>query len=266
MARAAHALSPARPFPPPGPSPKGQPALDLPSVKPYLAQAQVATARESLQASLRLSHSPRSVSPAAKCRCAAGSWGTGSHYVSGFALLPAAVSTPPYTLQCCLPHPALQESGPQARASAIPKLEPTFHCHSVPPGLPEFNPRPRPRPRAASRRSRLRTPQPPAAGEEDHAGHWPALLAPPGYLLVPGHALSSHTSSPSQELVVPLMLGGPPLSKVYSPLTHRPPREKEAPCFPSCLTARTQYHFHTQTCTEMLADGFTASPPPPPLP
>lgn len=224
MARAAHALSPARPFPPLGPSPKGQPALNLPSVKPDLAQAQVATARESLQASLRLSHSPRSVSPAAKCRCAAGSWGTGSHYISGFALLSAAVSPPPYTLQCCLPHPALQESGPQTIASTIPKLEQTFHCHSVPPGLAEFNPSPSPR--AASRRSCLRAPQPPAAGEEDRAGHWPAFLAPPGYLLVPGYALSSHTSSPSQELVVPLVLGGPPtLQGLLTP--HPPPSQGE---------------------------------------
>lgn len=114
-----------------------QPALDPPSVQPYWAQAPVGTARDSLQASVSLSHSPRVCVtccrlPAPPPRCAVGSWG---QWKPLHKLIPtfSAALCPIHTFWGCLLAPALHETEPQAIASAIPKLELTFHCHSIPP-------------------------------------------------------------------------------------------------------------------------------------
>lgn len=184
------------PFPPLGPSPNRQPALDPPSVKPYRAQTPVGTARDSLQASVRLSHSPRvcvtcCCLPAPPPRCAVGSWGQWKPLHKLIPTFSAALS-PIHTFWGCLLAPALHETEPQAIASqARADLPLSFHSTSG-----------RSCPRAAP------------------AGHWPAILAAPAYLVVPGHALSSHISGPSQELVATSVLGGPPT--LQGPLTSHP--------------------------------------------
>lgn len=161
-------------------------------------------------------------------RCAAGSWGSGDHPMTRFPLFSAPSST------ACSAQPRMNQSlGALAGLSVSSSPTGSDHFHQ---GWQDSIPDP------------ARSTQPPVVGEEGRDGHWPAFPAPPGYLLVPGQALSSHISSPSQGLATPPRR----LSKVYSSFTHCPRREKETPCFPSSL----MLHSTAFTLREVLRWGW----------
>lgn len=145
-----------------------------------------------------------------------------------------------------------------ASFSPSPTRRDTPPTHSIvipsPPGLAEFNPRP-------SQQLPQSVPSHLWWERKTSDGHW----LPVGPWACP--ELPHLQSFPGAGCSLPSVFGGPPpLSKVHSPFTHYPLREKKITCFPSSLMLCTQYHFHTQRGPEMVVDGFAASHAPPPQP